>query len=134
MKVEFNEDGSIKLPELITKQKEENKKIFQNEPSIKIIRNQISSVRPLDCELKLHASDKLGNFEMIGGLFREAEGKFRHMANLSIKRVDGKMFIIRIISGQYRCDWCHKFRELLKNEFDSRVIDEGSCLEYISSK
>ncbi|MGM5484235.1 MAG: hypothetical protein ACQER9_04955, partial [Nanobdellota archaeon] len=68
MKIEFNPDGSIKLPDSIRKRKEDDEKIFLEKPAIRIIRNQISSTTPLKCELKIQASEKLENPEKIDSI------------------------------------------------------------------
>lgn len=134
LKVEFNPDGSIKLPARLVKKKENEDKTFQDEPSIRIIRNQISTVTPLTCELLIQASDKLENFDKIETIFRQATGKFKHMANLCIRKIDNTHYSVKIISGIYRCSWCENFREYLGKEMNAKVINWGSCFDYTSSR
>lgn len=133
LKIEFNMDGSIKLPESMVKKKENDDKIFQDEPSIRLIINQISSVTPLTCELQIQASDKLENFDKIELIYNQATGKFRHMANLSIRKVNDKEYIVTIISGMYRCSWCKDFRTFIEKEMKVKVINWGSCFDFSSS-
>lgn len=134
LEVEFNPDGSIKLPEIMVKKKEDDDKIFQDEPSIRIIRNQISTVTPLTCELQIQASDKLKNFDRVESIYKQATGKFRHMANLSIRKTNNREYTVKIISGRYRCSWCENFRKFIEKEMNVKVINWGSCFDYASSR
>ncbi len=134
MKVEFNPDGSIKLPEGVGKKKEDDDKTFENEKCIKIVRDQISSVTPLKCELRILASEKVENPEKIESIFKHATGKFRHLADLSIKKINNREYVVTIISGQFRCTWCEQFREFIGTEMDAKVINWGSCFNYTPSR
>jgi len=134
MKIEFNPDGSMKLPENLAKKKEDEDRVFQDEPSVRIIRNQISTVTPLTCELVIQASDKLDDFEKIESVFREATGRFRHMADLSIRKIGDREYTVKIISGMYRCSWCENFRRFIEREMKVKVINWGSCFDYSSSR
>jgi len=55
-KLEFNEDGSIKIPQKIINENKEKERVFEEEPSIRIKRNQISNTTPVNCRLILEAS------------------------------------------------------------------------------
>ena len=132
--MEFNLDGSIKLPKNVLKKKEDDKKTFLEKPSIRVIRNQISSTTPLKCELTIQASERLSDPKKIESIFKQSTGKFSHMAQLSIKKINNREFLVKITSGMYRCSWCNNFREFLGKEFNVEVINQGSCFEYISSK
>ena len=121
-KVEFNPDGSIKLPEKIIKQREDSDNIFRNEQSIRVIKNQVSSVTPLECELIIEASDKLPDPERIKSIYTRATGKFRHLAQLRIQKINDRKYVVTIISGQYRCSWCENFREYLEKEMNVKVM------------
>ena len=131
--MEFNQDGSLKLPEEEIKRRENKKQIFQDESAIKITRFQISSTTPLNCELTLHASNKLKEPEKIKQIFEKAKGKFKHMSELSILKIDDKEYKVKIISGRFRCSWCENFRNFLEEELDTKIINQGSCLFYSSS-
>lgn len=130
MKIEFNPDGSMKLPEEIVNKKENDDKIFQNKPSIRIIRNQSSVETPLTCELCIQASNKLENFDKIESIYKRATGKFRHMANLSFRKINNREYNVTIISGMYRCSWCENFRTFIEGEMNVKVINCGSCLDF----
>ena len=136
MKLEFNPDGSMKLPESMVKKKEDEDKIFQDEPCVRIIRDQISTVTPLTCELLIQASDKLDNFDKIEYIFETSKERVVHGvgADLSIKKINNKEYVVKIISGAYRCSWCENFRKGIERSMKVKVINWGSCFDYSSSR
>jgi hypothetical protein len=131
---EFNVDGSLKLPDRIIKKREDDEKIFKERPALKIQRNQTSPTTPLTCELIIEASEHIRNPDRILSLFNTATGKFRHLANLSIIKTDERKYLVKIVSGQFRCSWCRNFKVFLSEELVARIIDFGSCLEFTSSR
>ena len=130
MKFEFNDDGSIKLPDSIAKRREENERIFREEPSIKVTKNQISTKTPPMCELLIEGSPKLIEPQKIASSFNKARGKFRHMSQLSLTKMNRLTYKVKIISGNYRCSWCENFRNYLEEELKVPVINKGSCSSY----
>ncbi|MCK4669798.1 MAG: hypothetical protein KAT43_01250 [Nanoarchaeota archaeon] len=132
IKAEYDEEGNLKLPESILKRREEEEKIFNTEPSIKITKNQISQETPLECELLIQASKKLLNPERIESIFKKAIWRFKHMAKLSITKINDQEYKVKIISGQFRCGWCEQFRAFLGEELKTKVIPRGSCSSYTS--
>jgi len=134
LKIDFNPDGSIKLPKRIIKEREDDDKIFRDEPSIRVTRNQISSITPLKCELTIEASNKLINPKRIKLIYNSASGKFKHMSQLSIQKIHNRKYVVRIISGRFRCSWCNNFRRYLKKEMNVKIINYGSCFDYTSSR
>lgn len=128
--IEFNPDGSMKLPENIVKKREDDEKIFREEPSIRITRDQISQITPLKCELTIGASDKLKNPERIESFYNYAKSAFEHMAQLSIQKLSDKEYVVTIVSGQFRCSWCENFRKHLGKELNAKIINQGSCFYY----
>lgn len=133
VKTEFNPDGSLKLPDNIVKKRKDDEKVFREEPAIRIVRDQISSITPLKCELTIEASDKLENPERIESVYNSARGKFEHKAQLSIQKINDKEYVVTIVSGQFRCSWCENFRRYLGEELNAKIINSGSCFYYTKS-
>jgi hypothetical protein len=131
-KVEFNPDGSIKLPGKV-KNKVNVESIFRNHPAISVRRRQISTYNPLRCELIIKASDKVTNPSRIESLFNSARGKFKHMSQLSIRERNPHEYVVKIVSGSFRCSWCEKFRLYLGKEMNVKLIQEGTCLSYMKA-
>ncbi len=123
--VEFNSDGSIKLPGRMTRQQEENDVIFSSRPSFKMLRNQTSTITPLTCELHIEASKHV-NPNIIESVFNQAKNNFRTDAGLSIRKEEGR-YIVKIVSGFNRCNWCHHFINSLSDSADARIIRTDRC-------
>lgn len=135
MEPDYDSHGNLKRPDWVERKKENEDKIFLEKPAIKITREQISTVTPQTCELRIQASNKLTNFEIFESLYKQAIGKFEHYANISIRKISIKEYSIEIISGKLRCSWCKKFREFIEKEMNIMVINLGSCVEcYYLSK
>jgi len=133
-KLEFDKEGKIKLPRIIVEEQKENERIFKEESSIRITRNQISNTTPIKCKLIIEASKRLKNPERIISIFNKAKGKFRHMAELSIEQIDNKKYVVLIVSGMFRCSWCENFRKFLKEEMKIKVINKGSCSDFTKAR
>ncbi len=132
--VEFNPDGSIKLPEHLIKNQENYDEDFRSKPCVRVVREQISERTPLKCELRIQASPLLRFPQRITSIFDTASQKFKHGAQLSIRREGEREYVVRIISGRYRCSWCENFRKYLKNELGVKVQEWGSCFDYLKGK
>jgi hypothetical protein len=95
--VEFNTDGSLKLPARMTRQKTEDDDVFSTKPSFKIVRQQISTVTPLMCEVTIEPSKLIANPDIVVSAFNEASANFKNESELSIvKREDG--YTVKIVS------------------------------------
>jgi hypothetical protein len=134
MKMEFNPDGSIKLPEGMAKKKEDDEKIFQNEPCVRVIIDEISTVTPLTCELTIQASDKVNNFDKIEYIFETSKERSMNESGLSIKKITNREYVVKIVSGKDRCSWCENFRNGIERSMGVKVINWGSCFAYSSSR
>ncbi|HME86894.1 MAG TPA: hypothetical protein VKE88_00595 [Candidatus Nanoarchaeia archaeon] len=123
--VEFNPDGSIKLPSRMLKQAEENNTVFESRPSFRILRNQTSTITPLTCELTIETSKHLDP-SVVERVFNQTKENFRTDAGLSITQFEGK-HIVKIVSGFNRCNWCHAFLNNLSDTANARIIRTDRC-------
>lgn len=131
--MEFNDDGSLKVPEGRVKELVDDEKIFKNEPSIIITKNQISMENPARCELIIELSKNVEKPERIKGVFNLCTGKFKHMAQLVMSDVKENKYKVSIVSGQYRCSWCTNFMDFIAKEMDVKILGRGSCLSYVKA-
>jgi len=130
MDVEFNPDGSIKLPMINPRRNEEEDSEFKNEKVIRIIRSPIPDNQYLIDELNILISDKVENPELVEKAFNSATGKFRHMAQLTIKKIGERHFRVRIVSGQYRDSWIHKFRDFIGERMKAKIQYWGGAYDF----
>ena len=133
MKVEFNPDGSIKVPESILKQKQEQETQFNEEAVIRIIRRPIST-GPLVDELEILISPNVKDPERVESVYKRATGLFKHMAQLRISKKSEREYVILIESGQYRDSWIQNFKQYLENQMKVKIQYWGSSHDWRSGK
>ena len=73
--VEFNPDGSIKLPEQYVRKKEENKEKLKSQRCIKIRRDIISFTAPKKCLLHITLSESLNDNRFIETIYHHFKEK-----------------------------------------------------------
>jgi len=120
MAVEFNPDGSIKLPGKIQNYKDDQEKEFQEGRVIRMIRRAVSD-KPLIDELHILLSPKVEGPQRVEGLFRQATTLFRHKAQLSISKYSEREYVVKIVSGQFRDTWISDFRYYLIDQMKTRI-------------
>lgn len=130
LNLEFNCDGSLKVPNGFVKKLVDSDEVFKDDKAIRIVKKMVSCVNPLKCELLISCSNKFEEVGVVEKLFRSATGKFRHMAQLSFNKVNSYEFKVSIVSGQYRCSWCENFINYLGEKTDCKIIDETSCMSF----
>jgi hypothetical protein len=124
--IEFNPDGSIKLPGQFAKQADENKEKLKSQRCIRIKRNIVSSKSPKKCLLQATLSDVFSDNKFMETIFRD----FNENSTTPCKlvKIDENNFEIEIGTEFRRCTECcslvNRYREFL----DGNVIeDKGSC-------
>ncbi|MBI4146048.1 hypothetical protein HY489_01790 [Candidatus Woesearchaeota archaeon] len=131
MNIQFNPDGSIVVPTPKGYEQEDDE--FRKEKVIRVTRKAISTV-PLVDELEISLSDHVVNPEKVVALFHVARGKFKHMAQLSIRQKDERHHVIRIESGQFRDTWIKNFRLFLGHGMNAKIQYWGSSNDYRSAR
>jgi len=124
--VEFNPDGSLKLPAFMAKAKSENEERMRCQRCLKIRRELISFTAPKKCLLHLTLSDALTDnrfVETIYNFFME-----RSSVPCRLRKIDERHFEVEIGTDFRRCTDCisliNEYREFL----DGNLIEEkGSC-------
>ena len=129
MAVEFNPDGSIKLPGKIRQFKDDQEKDFQDGRVIRMVRRAISD-RPLIDELQILLSPKIEDPHRVDALFRQATNLFRHMAQLRISKYGEREYVVRIVSGQFRDTWISEFRYYLRDQMKTQIQYWGSANDF----
>jgi|TARA_Y100000310_G_C20673179_1_gene811413 DNA helicase-4 len=92
-KIQFNEDGSIKLPEHILKSKQMEKE------SIVLRRVQINRNNPAIAHLRIEFPDDVSNQKEILDYYEEIRDKRFPSVDHAIKKVDKRTFIIEVKNG-----------------------------------
>ena len=124
--VEFNPDGSIKLPEQFARNKEENKEKLKLRRCIKIKREIVSFSAPKKCVLHITLSEVILDNRFIETIYIY----FKNRASVpnNIKKINEKQFDIEIGTDFRRCTDCNSLINEYKEFLNGLVIDEkGSC-------
>lgn len=124
--IEFNEDGSIKLPARFQQAKDEKEQRMKNSRCIKIKKEIVSDISPKKCVLRLILSDRLYDNRFVETTY----GYFRNRAEVPTKlsKVNEKEFEIEIGTCFRRCSDCNslvgQFREFMDGNC---IVEKGSC-------
>jgi transcriptional accessory protein Tex/SPT6 len=124
--VEFNADGSLKLPDWLANQKAENEAKLKTQKCIKIKKQVVSSRTPKSCALNITLSDAFSDNRFIETIYNY----FREKSEVPSKliKINEKEFKVEIGTCFRRCSDCNnlvrRFREFLEGCI---IEDNGSC-------
>lgn len=124
--VEFNPDGSIKLPSKFAKQAEENTNKLKSQKCIKIKREIINFTAPKKCKLNITLSQTITDNRFIDTIYNY----FKQKANVpnKITKIGDRQFEIEIGTDFRRCSDCNsligRYREFL---YGNLIDEKGSC-------
>lgn len=124
--VEFNPDGSIKLPGAMGRQKEERENLMRRGRCISITKEVVSDRSPKQCALHIKLSDGFMN----NGFIERIYGFFKNQSEVpsDIEKVNHKEYKIKIGTSFRRCTECNSLICRLRESFNGRIIeDKGSC-------
>ncbi len=124
--IEFNPDGSIKMPGRMAAQKNKEDSKMKNSQCMRI-RKEIVSVRPpKSCALHLTLSDKITDISFINNIY----SYFNKNSSTPTKLIQlgPKDFRIEIGTDFRRCQDCTTLLNRFKEFLHSNVIEnEGNC-------
>jgi len=124
--VEFNPDGSVKLPEQFARNKEENKEKLKLRRCIKIKREIVSFSAPKKCVLHITLSEVILDNRFIETIYSYFKNKASVPNNL--KKINENQFDIEIGTDFRRCTDCNSLINEYREFLGGGVIDEkGGC-------
>ncbi|MDP7323984.1 MAG: hypothetical protein QF632_04460 [Candidatus Woesearchaeota archaeon] len=124
--VEFNPDGSLKLPEHIVKEKDQNKDRLKTQRCIKIKRELVSVESPKKCVLHLTLSEGISDDRFIDTIHKEFSEKASVPSR--ILKVGDRKFEVHIGTDFRRCSDCRTLRCQYREFLDGNMIDvKGGC-------
>jgi len=124
--VEFNPDGSLKVPESVLNIKKEKEDRLKNTNCLLIKKEAISFKAPKKCVLHLQLSEKSSDPSFIEKIYRY----FAQEANVitKISKITSREYDIEIGTDFKRCSECTKLIGRYKEFLDNNVIEEkGNC-------
>jgi len=124
--VEFNPDGSIKLPGKLAKRKEDDDKKMHDSRCIRVRKEIVSTYPPKSCALFLTLSDKITDSGFIEEIYADSSRKCEVQTKLV--KLSDKEFKIEIGTCFRRCSDCASIIRTYKEFLDHNVIEvQGGC-------
>lgn len=124
--VEFNPDGSLKLPAFLARKKEENKEKMKNQRCLRIQREPVNFTAPKKCLLHLTLSDAFSDNRFVETIYNY----FKERANVptKLKKINEKQFEVEIDTDFKRCTDCLSLINEYRDFLNGNLIEEkGSC-------
>jgi hypothetical protein len=122
--MEFNSDGSIKLPGNLQKLKDEKEQKLKSQKCIKITKEMVSFTSPKKCVLNIVLSESITDSAFIEGIRRSLEGP----TPTKLIEIGPREFKIEIGTDFKRCSDCNnlirKYREFL---YGNIIEEKGTC-------
>ena len=124
--IEFNSDGSIKLPSKILKNKAENEQKMKNTRCIKIEKEVLSDKSPKSCVLHITLSEAFPNGDLVERIYSYFQKDAETPSKLV--RINDHEWDIELGTSFRRCSECHELIYRFKSHLeDSTIIDKGNC-------
>lgn len=124
--VEFNPDGSIKMPSHMAKRKEDNKDKLLRQRCLKIRREIVNFDSPKKCVLHIILSERITDNRFIQNLY----DYFKDTSSVPAKitKISEKEFDVEIGTDFRRCTDCNDLINRYREFMDGNIIEEkGSC-------
>lgn len=124
--IEFNPDGSIKLPDRLMKQKKDNEFKMKNGLCATIKKEVISAESPKKCSLNISLSEKFTNDDFVMRIYSQFMGSSEVPSKFT--KIGEREFEVSIGTCFSRCRDCtnlvSRFREFLEGNL---IEVKGSC-------
>ncbi len=127
---QFNEDGSVKLPEHLIRLKQNEKE------SIVLRRVQINTNNPAIANLRIEFPENVENPKRIIEYYKDIKNRRFQSVNHTIKQIDGRTFVIEVESGtKYMYSLLDYLLECFKEELKKQkpVVIRGNWDRFNSS-
>ena len=124
--IEFNPDGSIKLPERLAKQKQEEEYKLKKERCILIKREVISGISPKKCALHIRISEAFAGNSFIDEVYKYFNSSSQVPSKLI--KINDREFDVEIGTCFSRCRDCSSLVSRFREYLDGNIIEnKGSC-------
>ncbi len=124
--IEFNPDGSIKLPERLAKKKEENNKKLKQQRCILVQRELVNTSAPKKCSLQITLSEALTDNRFIETIYNYFKAKASVPSKLI--KIDEKQFKVEIGTDFRRCTDCNSLVNEYREFLEGNIIEKkGGC-------
>jgi len=124
--IEFNQDGSIKLPEHLAKKKQEEQHRLKKGKCILIKKELVNGRSPKKCSLHIRLSEAFSDNSFVERIYRYFSENSEVPSKLI--KLNDKEFDVEIGTCFSRCSNCNSLVSRFREHLDGNVIeDKGSC-------
>ncbi|TKJ17124.1 hypothetical protein CEE44_01145 [Candidatus Woesearchaeota archaeon B3_Woes] len=126
--VEFNKDGSLKLPANLLRKKQEKEVKLKKGNCMLINREIVSSTSPKKCALNLKLSDAISDNRFVDNIYKD----FLEKSSVPSKiiKMSEKEFRIEIETHFKRCSDCNSLINKFRDFLDNNIIEEKGVCSY----
>ncbi len=124
--IQFNPDGSIKLPEKVAKKKAVDKSRMTHAHCMEIKKEIVSVKAPKSCKLYITLSQKITDLKFFHNIYKE----FRNSAQVPSKliMITPREYQIEIGTAFTRCSDCTNLIKRYKEHMNGNIIEiRGGC-------
>lgn len=124
--MEFNPDGSIKLPDRLLKQKKDDEFRMKNGLCATIKKEVISTKSPKKCTLSISLSEKFTDDNFVMGIYKQFMDSSEVPSKLS--KINNGEFEVSIGTCFSRCRDCNNLVNRFREFLEGNLIEvKGSC-------
>ena len=124
--IEFNPDGSIRLPEKILNQRREHRQKMQKQRAILVHKDIVSDRPPKRCILHISLSEAIDDNRFMETIYRYFQNESEVPSKFS--KINEKEFEIEIGTCLRRCTDCSSLMQKYKEFLSGNVIvEKGNC-------
>ena len=124
--IEFNPDGSLKLPGHMIKQNEAKLNKLKNQKCIKIQRELINITPPKKCRLSITLSEAITDNRFIENIYAQLNQNFT--TPMKLNKINEKQYELEIGTEFKRCTECNTLINNYREFLEGNLIDEkGKC-------
>lgn len=124
--IEFNPDGSMKIPAHIENQKKQDENRLRSQRCIKIKKEVINFDSPKKCKLRITLSDVITDNRFVQNIYDNFEENSSVPTKLN--KINEKQFEVEIATDFKRCTDCNSLINRYREFLDGNIVeDKGNC-------
>ncbi|MFH0874508.1 MAG: hypothetical protein V1859_01100 [archaeon] len=124
--IEFNPDGSLKIPTKFRESANSESDLLKTKRSIAIVRELVSEYAPKKCALNITVSENIKENDFIEKIYYEAVRSYDVPSKLI--KISDKEYKIEVGSAFTRCSDCNSLIKTFKDRLFGNVVDKmGTC-------
>ncbi len=121
--LQFNADGSVKLPDKMANSKSRKQDKMRNERTIILRKEIVCKTSPKKCRLTLFLSDKIEDTRFVETIFKQTSERFETPVKLD--KTNRREIVIEIGTAFKRCTECNKLINEYRQFIGANFFEEN---------